>query len=975
MTIRSAADKNAPSLSLPEAVILLALDADTGQRRPIPVSAFELAMAGAALLELALRNVLDNDIEHIELMPAGVGQPPPALDPLVHLLASQPRPLRIEAALALAALDGTRAADEMTEQLVERGLLAPAGRGFRAGAYQVRDWAVFRALRRRIRIAVMEDELPDPRDLALISLLAATGLVEILFTAEEWTARATRVDQLLRMELIGQAMLRALRAVKPGTQAAIAAPLLGIDPHGPSAAAGGLPALTSAMGHVYRALGLRRGVLALRQMNQPGGFDCSGCAWPESAHTREAMDFCENGAKALASDATRRTLDADFFARWSLEDLAGQSDYWLEQQGRLVTPMVRRDGDSHYRPTSYEDAYAVIAEQLRGLSSPAEAVFYTCGHAVNEAAFLFQLCARQFGTPHLPSSINLCHEPSGRALFDALGHAKGDARMEDFAQADAIFLFGHNPGSNHPRMLRVLEAAARRGARILAINPLLEAGLNAFANPRQAAGLLGQAQPLLSLHLPVRIGGDLALLKGLIKHVLEAEAQDPGQVLDWPFIREYTADFESFAARIAETSWEEITAASGLSFKMIEQAARIFIEARHVVVSWGLGLTQHTHGYDSLRELINLMLLRGHVGRPGSGLCPMRGHSNILGIRSMGAGERMSDAFLVGLEEATGLRLSRQPGWHAVAAIEAMARGEARALLSLGGNLAAAAPDTPATLAALGRCALTVQIGTKLNRSHLAAGRTAVILPCLARSEREEIGGKLQVGLIEDMMAEVKPSRGVLKPIHSGIRGETRIVAELAAALHGDSPALPWSVLAGDYSAVRRLIGRAIPDYDQAVDWAQEKATVRLPNPLRSRDFSSIGGRARFAVTAWHTPPPSAPDVFQLMTIRSHDQLNTAIHGLDDRYRGIRHARRVVLMNAEDMQCLGISAEQPVQLRRLDANPRQQPVIYHAVPYPIPTGCAAAYFPEANALTDLRARDRATGTPASKAAKVRIAPA
>lgn len=962
---------------LPATVLLLTLDDDTGRPRPLSQRALDTALAGAALLELALLDLIDNDVRHLHVVVSRGDRVPPSLAPVFDALAAQRPPLTIAEGLAIAAMTVPRMLPVWSDELIDLGILKPLGRGLRSGptAWVKADWEPVRQLRRHIRALVLEDALPDPRDLAAIAVLEASGLAAPLFTPDEWAARQPRLQQLLRMELIGQVLPRVIRETDPATYEDTAARLLGLRESAPGATAGGLPAVVSAMGHVYRALGVRRGALALSRMNRPGGFDCPGCAWPESSAAETRLDFCENGAKALAAEATARTLDAGFFAAWSLADLAAQSDYWLEQQGRLTQPMIRDAGASHYRPATYAEAYAVIARELRALSSPEQAVFYTCGHAVNEAAFLFQLCARQFGTNHLPSSINLCHEPSGRALQQALGYPKGDARLEDFEQADAIFLFGHNPGSNHPRMLRVLETAARRGAVIVAINPLLEAGFSAFANPQRLDGLLGRATHLQQLHLPVRINGDLALVKGLIKCVLAAEAQEPGTVLDHRFIAQSCTGFAAFADAIAQTPWAAIEAGSGLDRARIEEAARVYLAARGVVVTWGLGITQQVNGTETIREIINLMLLRGHLGRAGAGLCPMRGHSNILGIRSMGAGERMPESFLTALGDATGLSLSRAPGWHVVESIQAMRRGQARALVSLGGNLAAAAPDRAATAAALRGCALTAMISTKLNRSHVEAGQTAVILPCLARSEREVIAGQEQVVLVEDMMGGVRASRGPLAPVHPELRGETRVVAELAGVLFGRDSPVPWRDLATHYDAVRRLLSRVIPAYREAVDWAAGTARVELPNPLRQRDFSGAGGRAHFVETGMPTPVRLQSNQLLLMSLRSHDQLNTSIHGLDDRYRGIRRERRVVLLNPEDMRRLAIGPEQAVHLSRLSPGPGEPIAPFFAIPYPIPPGHAAAFFPEANALTDLDTVDTRTGTPASKAVPVSLAPA
>ncbi|NCC50754.1 MAG: hypothetical protein EOM20_06000 [Spartobacteria bacterium] len=968
------------SLRFPEEVLLLALDDDTGHLRPLPRASFVNALAGAMLFELAFLNIIDNDTRHVHVVATDPGEIPEDLLDLYHALASQPTPPTLEEALAVAAICVPGGLPSLYEGLLAKGILKRKGSGLRmasAAVYVKSDWEPVRAAREKVRRALDDKELPDPREVVLVSLLEACGLAEPLFGREVWEAARERVEQLIRMECIGQTLLRVIREADPATYESTTAGMLGISGRAPDTSAGGLPAVLSAMSHVYRELGARRGALALSRINQPGGFDCTSCAWPESLTECSRFDFCENGAKALASEATSRTIGADFFAAWRVDDLAGQSDVWMEQQGRLTQPVILREGSSHYEPATYEEAYRFIADKLSMLKQPDEAVFYACGHSSNEASFLFQLLARQFGTNNLPSSINLCHEPSGKALTQALGHGKGDARLEDIEQADALFLFGHNPGSNHPRMLKSLQKAVRRGAVIVAINPLPEAGLTAFANPQEAGGLLGISTPLAQRHLPIRSGGDMALLQGMAKQVLEEEARHPGTILDRAFIEKHTDGFDAYAAHIRETDWAAIEATCGISRDVIQQAASIYLGAQRAVATWGLGITQQHNGTETIREIINLMMLRGHIGRDGAGLCPMRGHSNILGMRSMGAGEHMPPAFLDALERETGLAtIPRAPGLHAVDAIRAMQDGRVRALISLGGNLAASAPDTAATTAALKGCDLTVLISTKLNRTHAAHGKNAVILPCLGRTERDVVNGNEQTVWVEDMMGCVHASRGPLAPAHTDLRGETRLLAELGQLLFGDDSPVPWSTFASDYATVRQLIARVVPSYREAfASDAKKPARIALHNPIRARDFSGTGGKAHFAVHPLPCAANDATEHFRLMTIRSHDQFNTTIYGLDDRYRGIRHERRVALLNRDDMQSLGLAPEQAIRLTSHSRGETRTAPPFYAIPYAIPPGCVAAYFPEANALTFLDELDTTTGTPASKSVRVTITPA
>ncbi|NTV61891.1 MAG: FdhF/YdeP family oxidoreductase, partial [Chlorobiaceae bacterium] len=945
-----------------EEILLLALDDDTGNLRPLPPDVFTGAMAGAMLLELAFSGHIDNDLQHV--FPVEQSAPvAPHLEKLRDTLSVQPEILSLSSALAIAVMHVPECLDILFGHLVEENTLKRQHRFITTSPYTYTksDWTRVICLRNRIRNTVTATDLPMPGDAVIVSLMHACGLEYLLFSTSEQQRYRERIEQLARLELLGQQMHRAIGEVCHAPFERTAAVFAGLDVQTIGAAAGGVPAVMVAMGYVRRELGVRRSALALKRMNQDNGFDCPSCAWPEPETGCSRFEFCENGAKALASEATEKNIGPDFFARWSLDDLADQSGYWMEQQGRITRPMLKRPGDTHYRPVSYQEAFTVIRDRLNALSSPGEAVFYVCGHVCNEAAFLFQLLARRFGTNNLPNSANLCHEPSGFGMKQSLGYGKGDAGPEDLEQAGAIFMFGHNPGSNHPRMLRSLQAAARKGAAIVTVNPLPEAGLSGFANPKEIAGLLGQSTSLSTLHIPIRINGDLAFLHGMMKHLFEREERYPGSVFDHAFIDRYTTGLQSLLDSLRSCSWDLIEQQCGIDHTEIARAAEIYIEAGSVVATWGLGITQHVNGTDTVQHIINLMLLGGNIGRPGAGLIPMRGHSNILGIRSMGCGENMGEPFYRSLEEHLHFTVPRTPGLGVVHALEAMRTGAAKVCISLGGNLAASAPDTAFVAEALRACDLTVIIATKLNQSQAVTGKSSIILPCLGRSEIDTRNGNPQYVTVEDAMGCVHASCGCLPPAHPSIMAETRIVAEMAHSLFG-SETIPWLELAEEYSGIRKIIGNVVPGYDGFSEKTDCRKRFVIRNPLRERDFSSLGGRALFIPRA-PLPKDPASGTFTLMSIRSHDQFNTTIYGLDDRYRGIRNQRRIVFMNRVDMAERNIAAEQPVRISSNHEGQYRTAPPFHAIPYEIPRGCVAVYFPEANALVPRQSRDRQTDTP------------
>jgi molybdopterin-dependent oxidoreductase alpha subunit len=738
-----------------------------------------------------------------------------------------------------------------------------------------------------------------------------------------------------------------------------------------SRAAGGAGAIAATLRYAGAQTGFLRGARVLVRTNQEAGFDCPGCAWPEPRR-RDAIEFCENGAKAVLSEATTRRADAAFFATWSVADLADHSDAWLNDQGRLVHPMVLRPGATHYEPIDWDGAFELVAGELTALASPNEAVFYTSGRTSNEAAFLYQLFVRAFGTNNLPDCSNMCHESSGAGLKEVIGVGKGTVQLEDFEDADAIFVVGQNPGTNHPRMLTTLEAAAKRGAMIVSVNPLAEVGTLRFAHPQNPVGVLGDATIIARMHFPVRINGDVGFFQGVMKAMLEEEQRSPGKVLDHAFIREYTAGFEALARALGERRWDELERASGVSEKEMRAAARVAIESKATIVTWAMGLTQHVNGVDNVQAITDFLLLRGMIGKPGAGVCPVRGHSNVQGDRTMGIWERMPDSWLDRLGRETGFEPPRAHGMDTVGAIQAMLAGQAGVFFAMGGNFLSAAPDTERTAQGLRQCALTAHVSTKLNRSHLVTGKHALVLPCLGRTEVDIQRAAAQFVTVEDSMGIVHRSHGALAPASEHLLSEPRIVARLARATLGNRPAIDWEALADDYDRIRDLIARVVPGCENYNDRVREPAGFRLRNAARERVFDTRSGKALFTV---HALPRHdlGSDRLLMMTIRSHDQYNTTVYGLDDRYRGVRGGRRVVFMNPEDASQRGLTEGDVVDITSHAEDGERTARRFVVVPYRIPPGCCATYFPEANVLVALGSVARKSNTPASKSVVVTIA--
>ncbi|MGW1181892.1 FdhF/YdeP family oxidoreductase [Streptomyces drozdowiczii] len=733
--------------------------------------------------------------------------------------------------------------------------------------------------------------------------------------------------------------------------------------------AAGLPAVAHSLRVARQQMGLRRTAQTLLKVSQKDGFDCPGCAWPEGDE-RHTAEFCENGAKAVAEEATLRRVTPDFFAAHPVSDLAGRSGYWLGQQGRITQPVYLPEGADRYEAVTWERAFEIIAEELGALASPDEAVFYTSGRTSNEAAFLLQLFAREFGTNNLPDCSNMCHESSGSALTETIGVGKGSVSLEDLHHADLIIIAGQNPGTNHPRMLSALEQAKSAGAKIISVNPLPEAGLERFKNPQTPHGML-KGTALNDLFLQIRIGGDQALFRLLNKLILETEG-----AVDEAFVAEHTHGYEEFAAAAAEADWDETLTATGLDRAAVEEALAMVLASQRTVVCWAMGLTQHKHSVPTIREVVNFLLLRGNIGRPGAGVCPVRGHSNVQGDRTMGIFERPAPAFLDALDKEFGITSPRHHGYDVVRAIRALRDGDAKVFLAMGGNFVAATPDTDVTEAAMRNARLTVHVSTKLNRSHAVTGARALILPTLGRTDKDVQAGGKQFVTVEDSMSKVHASRGNLTPASPHLLSEPAIVARLARSVLGPRSATPWEEFEKDYATIRDRISRVVPGFENFNARIAHPGGFTLPHgPRDSRRFPTATGKANF--TAAPVEFPELPEGrLLLQTLRSHDQYNTTIYGLDDRYRGIKGGRRVVLVHPDDATALGLADGSYTDLvsEWKDGVERRAPG-FRVVHYPTARGCAAAYYPETNVLVPLDSTADTSNTPASKSVVVRFEPA
>jgi molybdopterin-dependent oxidoreductase alpha subunit len=738
----------------------------------------------------------------------------------------------------------------------------------------------------------------------------------------------------------------------------------------PSTSAAGLPAIFSTVKHSFSKMGFISSISNLSNVNKFHGFDCPGCAWPDPDKKRTVAEFCENGAKAIADEATKKRAGPEFWAKWSVSELSKKPDYWLNAQGRLTHPLILRPDANYYEQITWDDAFKKIAEELAVLNSPDDAIFYTSGRTSNEAAYLWQLLARSFGTNNLPDCSNMCHESSGVALTQSIGIGKGTVKLEDFDKADLIIVVGQNPGTNHPRMLTALRDAKKMGASIVSINPLIETGMVRFKHPQNPLEVLGYGNEISDEHIRVRINGDQALFRGFAKSIIANSLED------MEFVEEFTNGYDGYQTEVLSSNWADIVDISGVQKSEIERIGELLGKSRSTICCWAMGLTQHKNSVATIQEIANVMLLGGHVGKEGSGLCPVRGHSNVQGDRTMGIDHNPSDEFLSSLNEEFGIDVPYNSGLDAVESVRKMNKGEAGVFISMGGNFLSAMSDTMATAKGLQKCSLTVQISTKPNRSHLVTGRTGIVLPCLGRTELDKTGGKPQFVTVENSMGVVHKSIGKGRPADSNLLSECAIVAGIAIAIEGEvgSSGIPWTKLVSDYDNIRDCVERTIPGFEKYNARSRIDGGFYLPNPPRDkRVFNTENGLANI-ITHKLQPIVAGNDKFVMMTIRSHDQYNTTIYSTNDRYRGISNGRRVVMMSLEDIETRGWKEFQSVCIKSHFEGNEISSEGWTILEYDIPPGNVATYFPESNVLIPLESVADSSNTPTSKSVVVSIEP-
>ncbi len=738
--------------------------------------------------------------------------------------------------------------------------------------------------------------------------------------------------------------------------------------------AAGMSGVKAAFSDLIEEKTLVRGTKALFKMNQAGGFDCPSCAWPDPDDDRSPLgEYCENGVKALAEEATTKKITADFFKENSVYALSQLSDYEIGKKGRLSEPMYLPKNGTHYEPISWDAAFEKIGKALNELDSPNEAVFYTSGRTSNEASFLYQLFAKEFGTNNMPDCSNMCHETSGAALRPTIGIGKGTVKLDDFYDTDLIIIIGQNPGTNAPRMLSALEKGKKNGAKIIAINPLPEAGLMGFKNPQEVKGVIGSPVKLADLYLPVKINGDMALLKAIEILLLETEKKNPGQVFNHDFINEKTTGYEAYLQQFSNYNFDELAAQSGVTKEAIQQATEMIAFKNRIIVCWGMGLTQQPNGVDMIREILNILLLKGSIGKPGAGVCPVRGHSNVQGNRTMLIDEKPTPEQLDRLQNYFGFNPPREKGYDVVHAIKAMHEEKAKVLFCMGGNFLSATPDTTFTANALRKLKLTVSVSTKLNRTHLIHGKESLILPTLSRSDMDIVNGELQIVTTENSMGVVQDSKGILKPVSEHLINETQIVCRMAMATLGDKSVVDWQKYANSYDAVRDAIEQCIPGFENYNVRVRQKGGFYLPNAARDGKFitKQFGDRAPFTLTTIPENKLKA-DEYMMATTRTQDQFNTTIYGLDDRYRGIKNERRVVFMNPKDIQKAGFKNGDRVDLFNYDDGIERIAPLFIIVSYPIPEKNTVTYFPETNVLVSVNNVVKESNMPASKYVKIKI---
>lgn len=747
--------------------------------------------------------------------------------------------------------------------------------------------------------------------------------------------------------------------------------------------AAGLSSIFSSAKKTFQNTGVIRGTKLLLNVNQKGGIDCNSCAWADPDGERTHAEFCESGAKAIADEATTKKLTPDFFAKYSVEELSKQSDQWINAQGRITQPMFLREGATHYEQISWEAALHLLAEELNSLKSPDEAIFYTSGRTSNEAAFLYQLFVRQFGTNNLPDCSNMCHESTSVALSESIGLGKASIRLEDLEDTDLIIIIGQNPGTNAPRMMSSLQKAKENGAKIIAVNPLPEAGLMNFTNPNPQhyekplkfpiAMLSKQKTKFADLYLPIRIGGDMAFLKGLLKTLVEREKYSPTPIFDYEFINEKTEGFQDFIASLEKINWDDILEQSGLPREQIEQVADIYLNSNRVITCWAMGVTQHKKAVETIQDIANLHFLRGNIGRQGAGLCPVRGHSNVQGDRTMGIWEKIRDDFKKKLEKEFHFKVPKKNGFDTVNSIKAMHDGKAKVFFAMGGNFLSATPDTDYTAEAIRNCNLTAQVITKLNRTALVTGKKSLILPCLGRTEIDMTGGREQFVSTESTMLNVQMSKGILEPASEHLRSETWIVGKLAQAVLKSKITVDWEKMINDYDRIRDAIARVVPGCENYPENVKRDGGFYMPNPPRDCVFPTDSGKAKFISSKLEKIELNAGELL-MTTIRAHDQFNTTVYELHDRYRGIHGSRRVILMNEKDIAERNLKQGEVVDITSHFEGETRRAESFIIVPYKIPKDCCATYFPETNVLVPLESVAEKSNCPTSKLTIVTIAP-
>ena len=738
----------------------------------------------------------------------------------------------------------------------------------------------------------------------------------------------------------------------------------------PKTKAVGFPAITSSIKHIADEMGMAKGFKLLSKMNQQHGFDCPGCAWPDPEKPSILGEYCENGAKAIAEEATDKRITADFFSNNSVEHLSEQTDFYIGKLGRLTEPMYLPKNSSHYQRISWEDAFAKIGNKLNALNSPNEAAFYTSGRTSNEAAYMYQLMVRQFGTNNLPDCSNMCHESSGAGLSATVGIGKGSVTLNDMHEAELIVVMGQNPGTNHPRMLSALEKCKKNGGTIVTINPLDEAGTNTFVDPQSPLAMLTGGTKLEDLFLQVKINGDVALLKAAMILMLEAEEKSPNSVFDHDFIKEHCNNYADLITHLKSSDYNEAVKDSGISDKKVREFSQLLIAKKKTIICWAMGITQQKNGVDNVQEIVNVLLLKGSIGKPGAGTCPVRGHSNVQGDRTMGIWEKPKESFLKKLDERFNFTAPREHGYDVVEAIKAMDEEKLKVFIGLGGNFISATPDSQFTGEAMQKCELTVQISTKLNRGHLVTGQEALILPCISRSETDIQKSGKQFITVENSMGVVHKSTGSLDPASSNLKSEHAIIAGIANATLKNS-STNWDDMINNYDVVRDHIEETIAGFNDFNKRVRVSGGFSLPNGSRTRAFTTPDNKANFTVN--NLPKEKIKDGnFIMMTIRTHDQYNTTIYGMDDRYRGISNERRVILMNPSDMKKKGYKQEQIVNLTSHFNGEERNASNFKVISYNIPEGCIASYFPETNVLVPLNNVAKKSNTPASKFVEISI---